>query len=171
MTDVPQGSAGSEPVSRPRPMPVFDVRRMTPADLPEVARIERSIYDFPWTLGNFSDALSAGYDAWAFARDQALHGYAVVMWLPDEVHLLNVSVAAPMQGQGHGRAIMRWLMANVSGRGAPAMMLEVRPSNQVARALYDSLGFRQIGLRRRYYPAPGNTREDALVLLRRFDHE
>ncbi|MFT4102107.1 MAG: ribosomal protein S18-alanine N-acetyltransferase [Burkholderiaceae bacterium] len=152
-------------------MPIFDVRRMTPADLSDVARIERSIYDFPWTLGNFGDALNAGYDAWTFSREQAMHGYAIVMWLPDEVHLLNVSVAAPMQGRGYGRAIMRWLMANVSGRGAPAMMLEVRPSNQVARALYDSLGFRQIGVRRRYYPAFGNTREDALVLLRRFDHE
>lgn len=161
----------SEPMPRLRPSPIFDVRRMLGSDLIEVARIERAIYDFPWTQGNFSDALQAGYDGWVFVRNEQLIGYAVVMWLPDEVHLLNVSVAAALQGQGFGRAIMRWLMANVSGRGTPAMMLEVRPSNQVARALYESLEFRQIGLRRRYYPALGNTREDALVLLRRFNHE
>jgi ribosomal-protein-alanine N-acetyltransferase len=43
------------------------------------------------------------------------------------------------------------------------MFLEVRPSNSAARALYARAGFREIGLRRGYYPAREG-REDALVL-------
>lgn len=151
--------------------PLFDVRRMLDSDLDGVAEIEKSVYEFPWSRVNFGDALNAGYDGWVFERQASLFGYAILMWLPDEVHLLNVSVASTAQGQGLGRAMLRWLMANASGRGASAMMLEVRPSNGVARKLYDSLGFRQIGVRRRYYPAANSTREDALVMLRRFAHE
>lgn len=141
------------------------------ADLDAVMRIEREIYPYPWTAGNFGDSLKAGYDAWVFESARELIGYAVIMWIPDEVHLLNLSVAAPLQGRGYGRAMLRWLCADAAARGARAMMLEVRPSNETARALYASIGFAQIGVRRRYYPAQGDAREDALVLRRRLVDE
>jgi len=136
------------------------------ADLDAVMRIEREVYPFPWTPGNFGDSLKAGYDAWVFESARELIGYAVVMWIPDEAHLLNLSVAGALQGRGYGRAMLRWLCADAAGRGARAVMLEVRPSNERARALYASMGFAQIGVRRRYYPAEGDGREDALVLRR-----
>lgn len=97
-------------------------------------------------------------------------GYAVVMWLPDEVHLLNLAVCASWQGRGKGRAMLHWLLCNAQTRGAGAMMLEVRPSNARAAALYDSIGFVQIGLRRDYYPGR-NGREDAIVLRKHFGSE
>lgn len=141
------------------------VEPMRPADVPAVESIERAVYAFPWSAGNFIDSLKAGYDAWLFRDDRhALMGYAVVMWMPDEVHLLNLSVAAACQRQGWGARMLHWLSDDCVSRGATAMMLEVRPSNVPARRLYDRFGFRQIGVRRRYYPAPGHTREDALVL-------
>lgn len=136
------------------------------ADLDAVMRIEREIYPFPWTAGNFGDSLKAGYDAWVFESARELIGYAVIMWIPDEAHLLNLSVAAPLQGRGYGRAMLRWLCTDAAARGARAMMLEVRPSNEKARALYASTGFAQIGVRKRYYPGEGDSREDALVLRR-----
>jgi len=139
-------------------------------DLDAVAAIERSIYPFPWTRGNFADSLLAGHDAWILEieieESPQLIGYAVVMWLPDEVHLLNLSVAAPMQGRGYGREMLNWLMRDAAGRGARGMLLEVRPSNAPALALYRSSGFEPIGVRRGYYPAEGG-REDATVLFRR----
>ena len=97
----------------------------------------------------------------------ALLGYAVLMWIPDEVHLLNLSVAAPRQGQGLGRATLEWLCADAVARGAHGMLLEVRPSNQPALRLYETSRFERIGIRRRYYPAPGSEREDAWVYFRR----
>lgn len=150
-------------------------RPMQRRDLGVVAAIERQIYPFPWTRGNFADSLTAGYDAWVFedaaVPGDALLGYAVVMWVPDEVHLLNLSVALTTQGAGVGRAMLEWLLRDAGRRGARGMMLEVRPSNARAIALYRSSGFAQIGLRKRYYPAANDTREDAWVLLRKLDHE
>ncbi|MGD9946807.1 MAG: ribosomal protein S18-alanine N-acetyltransferase [Burkholderiaceae bacterium] len=151
------------------------VRPVRAEDLDAVAAIEQAIYPFPWSRGNFADSLRAGYDAWLFESTSQdgvrAVGYAIVMWLPDEVHLLNLSVAADVQGRGFGRAMLQWLMADARRRGAPGMLLEVRPSNQRAIALYHSLGFRQIGVRKRYYPSWNHSREDAWVLRREFDDE
>ena len=148
------------------------VRPMRRRDLDAVAAIERSIYPFPWTRGNFADSLLAGHDGWIFELEveesPQLIGYAVLMWLPDEVHLLNLSVAAPMQGRGYGREMLRWLLRDASARGAGGMLLEVRPSNLPALALYRSSGFESIGVRRGYYPAEDG-REDAQVLFRKLD--
>ncbi len=143
-------------------------------DLDAVAAIERSIYPYPWTRGNFADSLLAGHDGWILELEveesPQLIGYAVLMWLPDEVHLLNLSVAAPMQGRGYGREMLHWLLRDASARGAQGMLLEVRPSNAPALALYHSSGFESIGVRRGYYPAEDG-REDALVLFRKLDSE
>jgi ribosomal-protein-alanine N-acetyltransferase len=142
---------------------------MSVSDLTMVAAIEAEVYPFPWSRGNFADSLAAGYDAWVFESQQGheLVGYAVVMWLPDEVHLLNLSVAKPWQGHGLGASMLDWLMRDAAHRGAHAMLLEVRPSNERAVQLYERLGFRRVGVRRRYYPAAGDTREDAIVMVRR----
>jgi len=161
MTERPT-STDMSAVSAPR----WRARPMHRSDLDAVMRIELEIYPFPWTPGNFGDSLKAGYDAWVFESARELIGYAVLMWIPDEAHLLNISVAQPLQGRGYGRAMLAWLCEEARRRGARAMMLEVRPSNVAARALYASMEFAQIGLRKRYYPAQGDTREDALVLRR-----
>lgn len=134
------------------------------ADLDRVAAIEQRVYPFPWSRGNFADSLNAGYDAWAFERGDELIGYAIVMWLPDEVHLLNLSVDADHQGKGIGSAMLDWLMADAARRGAASMLLEVRPSNVRAIGLYERKSFMRIGIRRRYYPSFNNTREDAIVM-------
>lgn len=140
-------------------------RTMTLDDLQRVAEIEARIYPFPWTIGNFADSLSAGYDCWVFEVQTQRSGYAVLMWIADEVHLLNLSVDEPLQGRGLGRAMLRWLCAEARTRGAQGMLLEVRPSNEPAVALYVSMGFERIGVRKRYYPASEGTREDAWVML------
>lgn len=148
--------------------PAWRSRPMTVSDLATVAQIEARIFAFPWTVGNFSDSLAAGYDAWVF-EDFAgtMLGYAILMWLPDEVHLLNLSVDEPVQGRGLGEAWLRWLLDSVAQRGSRSMLLECRPSNTVGLRLYERTGFARIGLRRRYYPAVGGTREDAIVMVRR----
>ncbi|MEK9721440.1 MAG: ribosomal protein S18-alanine N-acetyltransferase [Quisquiliibacterium sp.] len=137
---------------------------MHEADLDTVIQVENAVYRFPWSIGNFRDSLKAEHDAWVVEIDGRLTGYAVLMWLPEEVHLLNLTVSAECQRRGLGRALLGWLIQNTRERGGCSMMLEVRPSNQGARDLYRSFRFVQIGLRKRYYPAPAGAREDALVL-------
>ncbi len=168
----PPGAAPDAPVA---PRPALRVRSMRADDLDAVMAIESAVYPFPWTRGNFADSLKAGYDAWVFEAAEGasgeLLGYAVVMWIPDEVHLLNLSVDGAIAGRGIGRAMLDWLMRDGRRRGARGMMLEVRPSNHAAIALYRNAGFAQIGVRRRYYPAPHGAREDAWVMFREFDDE
>ena len=142
---------------------------MQHSDLDAVVAVESVAYPFPWTRGNFVDALDSGYDAWVFDADADMIGYAVLMWLPDEVHLLNLCVVPELQGRGLGREVLRCLCADARLRGAGSMLLEVRPSNAVARSLYESAGFAPIGLRKHYYPAGPGAREDALVMRRELD--
>jgi [ribosomal protein S18]-alanine N-acetyltransferase len=149
--------------ARLRPEPEF--RAMTVADLGAVLHIEEAAYAFPWTRGNFLDSLAAGYRCeLRFDADGALAGYSVAMPAPDEMHLLNLSVAPALQGRGHARALLAQLLAQARAQRLHSLWLEVRPSNERARALYRRLGFAEVGRRRDYYPAPGGTREDALVM-------
>lgn len=139
-------------------------RPMQLDDLQSVLRVEALVYSHPWTHGHFADALRAGYftELWLDENGQPL-AYAVAMVGVDELHLLNLSVAPPWQGQGHGRAMVKRLQQFGIHQRLASLWLEVRVSNQRARQLYGRLGFSEVGLRPAYYPAASG-REDALVM-------
>jgi ribosomal-protein-alanine N-acetyltransferase len=136
---------------------------MRDADLDEVMAIENLIYSHPWTRGNFTDSLLAGYECRAWRLDGELVGYFVLMVGAGESHLLNLSIAPVHQRSGHGRALLREAADIAARLGARSVFLEVRPSNHAAQSLYTKFGFRRIAVRRDYYPAHAG-REDALVL-------
>jgi ribosomal-protein-alanine N-acetyltransferase len=138
-------------------------RHMTAADLDAVVAIEERIYPYPWTRSNFSDSLAAGYQCWIVECGGEIAGYSVVMIAPEEAHLLNLSIAVPWQRRGIGREALGFVLRLVRECGAHQVLLEVRPSNEAARALYAAAGFSEIATRRGYYPA-GAGREDAIVL-------
>ncbi|MGM0595374.1 MAG: ribosomal protein S18-alanine N-acetyltransferase, partial [Pseudomonadota bacterium] len=94
-----------------------------------------------------------------------LIGYAILSAAAGEAHILNIVIAPERQGQGLGRRFMAFLLQTARSHGADTAFLEVRPSNRIAVYLYESIGFRQAGLRRDYYPT-GRGREDALVMAR-----
>lgn len=136
---------------------------MLPEDVDAVLAIEQEAYPFPWTRANFTDSLAAGYSAWCCRVEGALAGYAVMMLVLDEAHLLNVTVAPDWQRRGYGMLLMHHLFDTARSHGAKRMFLEVRPSNAPGQGLYQRLGFVAIGRRRGYYPA-GEGREDAVVM-------
>jgi len=136
---------------------------MTERDLDEVVAIEDTIYSHPWTRGNFSDSLHARYECRTWRLGGQLVGYFVLMVAAGEAHLLNLSVRASEQRSGHGSALLREAAAIARRLGARSLFLEVRPSNHAAQALYRRFGFRNVAVRRGYYPAHTG-REDALVL-------
>lgn len=148
-------------------MSTFSIKAMTEADLGEVALVEQVIYEFPWTERNFWDSLRAGYDAHCMWIDHRLAAYLVMMRVVDEYHLLNLSVRADLQGNGFGRHLLQWGIGRAKSAGMDGMLLEVRPSNVAAKTLYETEGFKLIGVRKNYYPAHQG-REDALVLFKRF---
>lgn len=141
---------------------------MTAAWFAAVQQVEQSAYDHPWSQGNFSDSLQAGYQAQLLTAgpdtDSVLLGYFVAMKGVDEVHLLNITVAPGQQRQGWARVMLDALVIWSRGQGALWLWLEVRVSNARARAIYERYGFRHVGTRRQYYPAAGAQREDAVVM-------
>lgn len=137
---------------------------MVMADLDDVFAIEQAVYPHPWTRGNFGDSLASGYSAWTVHDGADLAGYFLLMMAVDEAHLLNVSVAAERQGQGLGRYLLDKVAACARGLGAGSILLEVRPSNQRALAVYLRYGFIEIGRRKNYYPAHHGQREEAIVM-------
>ncbi|MGZ3253805.1 MAG: ribosomal protein S18-alanine N-acetyltransferase [Burkholderiaceae bacterium] len=139
--------------------------RMQIEDLDDVVLIENDIYPHPWTRGNFLDSFSSGYEFWTL-RDESgvLIGYFLLILALDEAHLLNVSVRADLQGKGFGKKLLDKVVAIAQENGMSSVLLEVRPSNKHALAVYKHYGFTQIGVRKGYYPDADNTREDAIVM-------
>lgn len=138
---------------------------MQVSDLPEVLAIENDVYPHPWTRGNFLDSMYSGYETWTLRDDSgALVGYFLLMLAVEEAHLLNISVRRDLHGKGVGRLQLGKVAEIAREKGMTSILLEVRPSNHRALAIYQRYGFAQIGQRKGYYPAEGNTREDAIVM-------
>jgi ribosomal-protein-alanine N-acetyltransferase len=136
---------------------------MLVSDIKSVVEAEQRCHEFPWTAGNFADSLAAGYGAWVAREGGRISGYAVMMRVPDEAHLLNITILPELQRGGRGSALLRHLFAEADAWGATRMLLEVRPGNVSGLALYRRHGFAEIGRRRGYYPAKAG-REDAIVM-------
>lgn len=147
----------------------YALRPMAPSDLAAVAQIEQAVYAFPWSLGNFADSLTAQYHAQVLTDPQdAVIGYFVAMPGVEEMHLLNICVAPPAQGQGLSLLMLDAVTLLSQADGAQLLWLEVRPSNTQAVRIYERYGFYPIARRRGYYPALDTQgrpcREDALVM-------
>jgi [ribosomal protein S18]-alanine N-acetyltransferase len=139
------------------------LRPMQMEDLDAVMAIEPTIYSHPWTRGNFSDSLNSGYSAWVLLQHDTMIGYALMMMVLDEAHLLNISVAKSHQKQGLGRYLLEHMLEMASRHKAANMFLEVRTSNTTAISLYEHMGFCEMAVRKGYYPAHQG-REDAILM-------
>jgi len=140
-----------------------DLRPMRAADLDRVMEVEPTLYAHPWTRGNFDDSIKSGYSCRVLECGGVLAGYGVLMIGVREAHLLNLSVATAWQRRGFGRMLLEHFVQVARAGDAAQLLLEVRPSNGAARRLYVEFGFREITLRRGYYPS-GRGREDAILM-------
>jgi ribosomal-protein-alanine N-acetyltransferase len=149
---------------------------MAATDLDGVLYTEQRAYSFPWSRGNFIDSLAAGHAAWVLvsaagaatapAAPDNLAAYYVAMAGFEELHLLNITVAPDLQGQGLARHLLAHLDACACASHCPSLWLEVRESNARARQLYQRWGYAAVGRRKGYYPAGHGQREDAIVMGR-----
>ncbi len=169
----------ADPAAAGRPWALLALDEST---LPLVAEVERSTHDHPWGEGHFRDSIAAGYwcqllvtpalpgdpEAWAgaprLADSRLLLAYLVAMPGYCETHLLNITTVPLHRRQGCARLLLEALQVWSLCQGAECLWLEVRASNLGARALYERQGFRQVGLRRGYYPMDGAQREDAVIM-------
>ncbi len=142
-----------------------EISAATMEDVPSVVAIEQEAFSDPWTAIAFHDALAhpAVYFACARSGGREVVGYVVAWFAADEGEIANLAVAPSGWGSGTGRRLLNAALSEALARGAAAVYLEVRDSNDRARRLYQSSGFEEVGRRRRYYRRPV---EDAIVLRR-----
>jgi [ribosomal protein S18]-alanine N-acetyltransferase len=146
-------------------------RRMRPSDLDHVVKNEEMSYQNPWSKRIFLDCLRAGYECWVLATRDRILAHGVLSVALGESHLLTLCVHPKARRKSYGRRMLTHMLREARKRGADTCFLEVRPSNESARALYYSMGFVQVGERRQYYPSERGTtfKEDALILSCRLD--
>ncbi len=144
--------------------PMWRLRPMTQKDVGAVHALEQRAYAFPWSEGIFRDCLRAGYCCWVLDLEREVIGYGVLSVAAGESHLLNLCVDPARQGNGLGRRLLKRMIELARYHDATTLFLEVRVSNRVAIHLYESVGFNEVGVRHRYYPARDGLREDALIM-------
>jgi ribosomal-protein-alanine N-acetyltransferase len=129
--------------------------------------IEIEAYPDPWTHGMFRQELTNATSNFFVAYlDDEIVGYCGFWLVLEESHVTKITVAEPWRGRGYGRVLLNFLLETSFARGAETIRLEVREGNLPALRLYESLGFRRVGLRRGYY---AKTNETAVVMARHLD--
>jgi ribosomal-protein-alanine N-acetyltransferase len=138
---------------------------MRDEDVERVLDVERRGHLFPWTRRIFADCLRVGYTCLVLEEEGTVVAHLVVASGAGQAHILNLCVDPERQGRGYGGGFLDQALERLRGNGVESVFLEVRPSNAVAIAVYESRGFNEVGRRQDYYPA-ARGREDALVLAR-----
>lgn len=139
--------------------------------LDQVLEIEQASYTYPWPRDIFVNCIRYGYSCWTLGCMERIDVYGImsISKAVQEAHVFNLCVRPLLRRRGLGRAMLYHLIELAEERGAATMLLEVRPSNASALALYHSMRFKEVGRRPRYYRSCSG-REDALLLLRELGH-
>ncbi|GGE24115.1 ribosomal-protein-alanine acetyltransferase [Marinithermofilum abyssi] len=143
--------------------PPIEIRPMTLEDIPAVMEVEHASFEAPWTRQAFHNELT--YNQFAHyvvvEHEGRVIGYCGMWLILDEAHITNIAIHPDYRGQRIGQDLLEFMMATARLAGAAGMTLEVRVSNKGAQHLYKKLGFRETGIRPRYYT---NNQEDALIM-------
>ena len=130
--------------------------------VPQVAQLEKLCFPDPWSERSIASELTNKLALWLVAEENgAVAGYIGSQTVPDESDMMNVAVHPDFRRQGIAEALVTALCEALKKQGSVSLTLEVRASNEPAKALYEKLGFEQVGRRPNYYRNP---KEDALIL-------
>ena len=135
---------------------------MTDAHVAQIAQLEKQCFSDPWSENSVASELNNRLSLWLVALDGAtVAGYIGSQSVGDEADMMNVAVHPDYRRRGIARELVMGLVAALGEKGVHSLVLEVRASNAPAIALYEQLGFIQVGRRPNYYRNP---KEDALIL-------
>jgi ribosomal-protein-alanine N-acetyltransferase len=138
---------------------------MKEKDLPMVMEIETMSYPNPWQISSFKGEIdnrpiSNPYVV-IYRPLEKIIGYVIYWHVRNEVQISNIAVSPEYRQLGVGEGVLRKVLVEMRHKNAEFVFLEVRPSNLIARNLYEKLGFAILGLRKGYYRNPS---EDAIVM-------
>ena len=135
----------------------------------QVAELEKLCFADPWSEKSIASELGNCWSYWVVALwDDRVLGYIGSPSSFDETDVMNVAVHPDFRRRGIAESLIDELIKELKNRGSHALMLEVRESNAPAIALYEKLGFVQVGCRKNYYHNP---RENALILRKEWENE
>lgn len=136
--------------------------------VPQIAQLEAQCFSDPWSEKSIASELENPLSLWLVAEENGqVFGYVGSQTVLDESDMMNVAVDPRFRRQGIARALIETLIAELAKMGSRCLRLEVRVSNENARALYARMGFQQLGLRKNYYHNP---KEDALILGKEWEN-
>ena len=143
------------------------IAHMPAEHVPQVAALEKACFSDPWSEKSGASELENPLSCWLVALDgETVAGYVGSQTVMDETDMMNIAVHPDFRRQGVARALILARIGELKKRGSRCLTLEVRASNDPARALYESLGFAHVGTRRNYYQNP---KEDALILRKEWE--
>ena len=149
------------------------IRKAALTDVRAIFAIEKESFPTPWSRWTFLAELTQPISYFlvigpAPPEPWKVWGYIVYWFVAEEMHLLNLAVHPCRRRRGIARILLSEALERCRNLGANVAWLEVRPSNASARALYESFGFKEVGLRPRYYE---DTNEDAILLALYWEEE
>jgi ribosomal-protein-alanine N-acetyltransferase len=141
---------------------MMEISRMTEEHVPQVAALEAICFRDPWSEASVRSELTNPLSLWLVATENDMvAGYVGSQTVLDESDMMNVAVHPDHRRRGIAESLVTALCDSLKQKGSSSLTLEVRSSNLGAIALYEKLGFTQVGLRKNYYRNP---KEDALIL-------
>ena len=139
------------------------ISSLSQSDLPAAFQIEKRAHAFPWSEHTFASNQGERYLNYQLTVEGRMAAFAITQVVLDEATLFNIAVDPDFQRRGLGKALLEHLIDELEKRGVLTLWLEVRSSNVAAIALYESLGFNEVTIRRNYYPT-ADGREDAIIM-------
>lgn len=133
----------------------MEIVRLNKSHVAEVAALERECFSFPWSENSIRSELTNELSLWLVAvEENRVLGYVGSQTVLGESDMLNLAVRSDCRRRGIGKALVEALCAALQAENAACLTLEVRASNEAAKALYGVLGFVPVGRRPRYYSRP-----------------
>ncbi len=143
------------------------IRLLRPDRAQACARLHGQGFAHPWSPEEMAQLIASSSTVGAAALDRVtgrLHGFVLSRLAADEAEILTIAVDSAQQGRGVGRALLSENLRQAANAGATTMFLEVAKDNAPALALYERIGFVQVGVRAGYYRRPDGSRATALVM-------
>ena len=134
---------------------MINIRNMTLDDIESVFEIEKSIFSVPWSKKSFESSISSKDTIYIVATiDEKIVGYLGIYILGDQSDISNVGVHKDYRRMHIAEAMLSYIFDRAKSNNVKEITLEVRESNVAAISLYEKMGFKEIGIRKKYYQKP-----------------
>ena len=143
------------------------IEKMNESHVSQIAELEKLCFNDPWSESSITSELNNELSLWLVAVEQdRVVGYVGSQTVLDGSDMMNIAVSAKFRRMGIAQELVERLVALLREKDVYSLTLEVRASNEPAKALYGKLGFSQVGRRPNYYRNP---KEDALILRKEWE--